>query len=303
MNKYILVILSALICFCTLESNAQVFKKIQSDGDGAPSCPFWSGVLDISQYVVFTNLQFGEGEGCQPIVNAPCNLSLGIFVPALNQMVYHELTSCDFREPIVINGELVYEGYVSMTFDLSHLDLCSEANEGRIYVNYEVDLYCSNGGVYEPVNFCNKHLIPTSSPWDEIISPNVFDDIECSQHARKGRCFKCFQEVPPNDDKPGDKHEDDVAQFGKNRIIEYDQIESKVIIQPKGIILQNTKGNDSPISVKVYNISGQIINQAEIDYYNPNKKNNVHFNDLEKGFYIIMTEQDNKIITTKAIVQ
>ena len=305
MNYYIKFFIILIIGLLSNNLEAQVFKKIQSDGDGKPTCPQWTGIVEISQFVVFTNLEFEEGQGCQPIVNAPCDMSVGIYVPYLNETFYQELTSCDFKEPYLLNGELVYEGSVNFTVDLSHLDLCSESTNGLLYFEYEVDLYCGDGqGYFESINFCSKHLVPGGpSPWDGILSPNVFNELDCSQKTNKKRCFKCLYELPPSDnDRDQNNDEDEGESFGKSKSTNLD-LEAKTLFAEDGFTIQLISGSYSPVNVKVFNVSGQSIKDQYLDYYNPLKTNLINVNGLEKGFYVIMITQDNKISTIKAVVQ
>ena len=266
-----------LICtfLCSNILTAQVFKKIQSEGEGLETCEELDQLNTIF-ITTFTlrNLNFVYTGGfCEDVLNAPCDLYIGHYFEGFGEPIFEEVTSCMFNEVKQTKTDIIYSGTLTHRFSLS--DYIDECDDETFTINYNLNLYCKGeNGDFTPVDFCSDPAFFDIMPPGQLISP-------CSLEYKDFDLLFCC--------------EDPEYTISTTENIEILSVTNDNI----NLNYINLPGNSSKkdqLPYIIMNTSGQVLKRGFTK-----SENNISLNisDLRSGLYFIAFETEKGIITKK----
>lgn len=274
MTKYFT--LFVLLCaFCSSSVHAQVFKKIQSEGEGIETCEALDQLNTVfTSTITLKNIEFdSNGTFCKDIINAPCDLYIGYHFEGFGDPIFEEITSCMFDNVKQTKTDIFYSGTLEHRFSLSHY--ISECDNEFFEIIYHLDLFCkTENGDFIPVDFCANPAFLDIIPSDILVTP-------CSVAYRDVDTMECCED-------PDFRilTEENIEVLSVNT----QQVNLSIINNP-----QNTF-TKKDLPYYLINTSGQIIQKGivnEADYFN------IDISGLRSGLYYIVFETHSEIVTKK----
>lgn len=274
--------------------SAQVFRKIHSDGEAVKCVSVEDNIFTFTVEYHLSNLNFFSNslafettkgqyytENTGSITNLPCDLHVGFYIPELGTNFYQPVQASDFYDSFTYEQAVIHEGTSTITFNGDDYEFECNGHESLTLI---LDLYCMDeNGNFSAVNAC-------APEFEEIIYMPYFNLRNCSAQ----RTFEVELCCDENNIVREDPQIDN-----RSKTQEFEEIEITVNLFENKILF-NGFSKDENVSLKIYNLSGQLIDQQTYTT-DAEKLASYNFFHLNSGYYIVNISTKNRYLTTRFV--